>query len=78
MTAVPDFIDSRTEGQRPADSEETIKFSAALLKLAAQDAAVHKLFIEVQNLLKPRSVYRNPELVERVKAVMAEGRVAPN
>jgi len=78
MAAIPDFIDSRTEGQRPADFEDAIKFSAALLKLAAQDAAVHKLFIEVQNLLKPRSVYRNPELVERVKAVTAEGRIASN
>jgi len=78
MAAIPDFIDSRTEGQRPADFEDTIKFSAALLKLAAQDAAVHKLFMEVQNLLKPRSVYRNPELVERVRRVMAERQVASN
>jgi 2-polyprenyl-6-methoxyphenol hydroxylase-like FAD-dependent oxidoreductase len=78
MAAIPDFIDSRTEGQRPADFEDAIKFSAALLKLAAQDAAVHKLFIEVQNLLRPRSVYRNPELAERVRAVMAERPVALN
>lgn len=78
MAAIPDFIDSRTEGQRPADFEDTVRFSVALLKLAAQDAAVHKLFIEVQNLLKPRSVYRNPELVERVRAVMAERQVASN
>jgi len=78
MAAIPDFIDSRTEGQRPPDFGDTIKFSAALLKVAAQDAAVHKLFIEVQNLLKPRSVYRNPELVERVRAVMAERQVASN
>lgn len=76
MAAIPDFIDSRTEGQRPADFEKTIKFFAALLRLAAQDAAVHKLYIEVQNLLKPRSVYRNPEFVERVKAVMTDGRIA--
>lgn len=76
MAAIPDFMDSRTEGQRPADFEETINFSAALLRLAAQDAAVHKLYIEVQTLLKPRSDYRNPELVERVKAVMRDGRIA--
>jgi 2-polyprenyl-6-methoxyphenol hydroxylase-like FAD-dependent oxidoreductase len=75
MAAIPDFIDSRTEGQRPADFEEIIKFFAALLRLAAQDAAVHKLYIEVQNLLKPRSVYRNPEFVERVKAVMTDGKI---
>lgn len=69
---IPDFIDPRTEGQRPSDLEDTLKFSAALLKLAAQDAAVHKLLIEVQNLLKPRSAYRDPELIQRVKAMMAE------
>ena len=70
--AIPDFIDPRTEGQRPPDLQDTLKFFAALLKLAAQDAAVHKLFIEVQNLLKPRSAYRDLELVRCVKAVMAE------
>ena len=70
--AVPDFIDPRTEGQRPSDLEDTLKFAAALLKLAAQDAAVHKLLIQVQNLLKPRSAYRDPELIRRVKALMAE------
>lgn len=76
IAAIPDFIDPRTEGQRPSDLQDTLKFSAALLKLAAQDAAVHKLLIEVQNLLKPRGVYRNPELVERVKAVMAKSQAA--
>src|SRR5258708_32824767 len=70
--AIPDFSDPRTEGQRPSDLEDMLKFFAALLKLAAHDAAVHKLFIEVQNLLKPRSVYRDPELVRRIQAVMAE------
>jgi len=70
--AMPDFSDPRTEGQRPSDFEDTLKFYAALLKLAAQDSAIHKLFIEVQNLLKPRSTYRDPELVRRVQGVMAE------
>jgi len=74
--AIPDFSDPRTEGQRPSDLEDTFKFFAALLKLAAQDAAAHKLFIEVQNLLKPRSAYRDPELVRRVKEVMAGAQTA--
>jgi hypothetical protein len=63
--AVPDFIDPRTAGQRPADFEDTLKFFGALLKLAAQDPADHKLFIEVTSLLKMRSAYRDPELVRR-------------
>jgi hypothetical protein len=68
--AVPDFIDPRTEGQRPPDLDNTLKFFAALLKIAAEDPGVHKLFLELQSLLKLRSAYRDPDLVERVKAVM--------
>jgi 2-polyprenyl-6-methoxyphenol hydroxylase-like FAD-dependent oxidoreductase len=74
--AIPDFIDPRTEGQRPPDLEHTFRFFAALIELAAEDAAVHRLFIEVQNLLKPRSAYNNPELVERVKASIARAQTA--
>jgi hypothetical protein len=70
--AIPDFMDPRTEGQRPSDFDDTLKFSAAPLRLAA----VHKLLIEVQNLLKLRSAYRNPELVQRAKAVMAEAQTS--
>ena len=70
--AVPDFIHPDTRGERPADLEQTLKFGMALSKLAARDPAVHKLTAEVQNLLKPRSVYQDPALVLRVMAVMAE------
>jgi hypothetical protein len=35
-------------------------------------AAVRKLTAEVQNLLRPRSAYRDPTLVQRVIAIMAE------
>jgi hypothetical protein len=61
-----------TRGQRPADFETTLKFGIALTRLAAEDPAVHKLTAEVQNLLKPRSVYLDPGLVKRVFAKMAE------
>ena len=50
------------------DSVRTI----ALTRLAAEDPAVHKLTAEVQNLLKPRSAYRDPALMQRVLAMMAE------
>jgi 2-polyprenyl-6-methoxyphenol hydroxylase-like FAD-dependent oxidoreductase len=69
---VPDFLDPLTEGERPADLENALKFGAALHKLAFEDAGIHKLMLEVQHLLKPRSVLGEPEIVERVKAVMAE------
>jgi hypothetical protein len=42
------------------------------LKLAVLDPVVHKLFVQVQHLLQPRSAYRNPELVRRIRAVMDE------
>jgi 2-polyprenyl-6-methoxyphenol hydroxylase-like FAD-dependent oxidoreductase len=70
--AILDFAFPDTRGQRPANFESTLKFGIALTRLAAEDPAVHKLTAEVQNLLKPLSVYRNPALVQRVLAKMAE------
>src|SRR5258708_25425770 len=67
-----DFVFPDTRGQRPADFETTLKFAIALTRLAAEDPAVHKLTAEVQNLLKPRSIYRDAALVQRVLAKMAE------
>lgn len=72
MAAIPDFVHPETRGQRPPDFEITLKFGLALGRLAARDPAVHKLIAEVQHLLKPRSVYRDPGLVQRVLEVMAE------
>jgi len=72
LAAIPDFVFSQTRGERPPDFERTREFGAALTLLAARDAHVHKLMIEVQQLLMPRSALRNPDLVERVRAVMAE------
>jgi 2-polyprenyl-6-methoxyphenol hydroxylase-like FAD-dependent oxidoreductase len=70
--AMLDFVFPDTRGQRPADFEITLKFGIALTRLAAEDPAVHKLTVEVQHLLRPRSVYRDPALVQRVLAKMAE------
>jgi hypothetical protein len=72
MAAVPDFVHPETRGQRSPDFEMTLKFGLGLTRLAARDPAVHRLTAEVQHLLKPRSVYREPEFVQRVLAVMAE------
>jgi len=72
LAALPDMRDPLTEGTRPPDFESSLKFSAAIRKLAYRDADIHKLFFEVQNLLKPRNVFREPAIVERAKAVMAE------
>jgi 2-polyprenyl-6-methoxyphenol hydroxylase-like FAD-dependent oxidoreductase len=72
MAAVPDFIYPETRGQRPADFDQALGFASALGRIAARDPAVHRLMFEVQHLLKPRSVYGDPELMRRVTAEMAE------
>ena len=71
LAAIPDLAHPRTEGQRPDDLAQRLEFGAGLAQLAATDAAVHKLWAEVVHLLKPQSVLREPEIVERVKALAA-------
>jgi 2-polyprenyl-6-methoxyphenol hydroxylase-like FAD-dependent oxidoreductase len=70
--AMLDFAFPETRGQRPADFETALKFGIALTRLAAEDPAVHRLTIEVQHLLKPRTAYRDPTLMQRILAKMAE------
>jgi hypothetical protein len=73
LSAIPDFVYPDTRGQRPADFGSAHSFAIALTRIAARDADVHKLTMEVQHLLKPRSAYRDPELMQRVTAAeMAE------
>lgn len=68
---IPDFVDPLTEGERPADLEGALRFGAALRKLAYEDGEIHRLMLEVQHLIKPRSILREPEIAEKVMAVMA-------
>ena len=72
LAVVPDLAHPGTEGQRPKDLQQRLEFGEGLNRLAAHDAAVHKLLFEVLHLLKPQSVLREPELVERVKAFAAQ------
>jgi 2-polyprenyl-6-methoxyphenol hydroxylase-like FAD-dependent oxidoreductase len=67
-----DFIHPATRGQRPADFDSRVQFAAALMRLAAEDPDVHRLNAEVQHLLKPRSVYRDPALVQRILPLLAQ------
>ena len=67
-----DFVHPATRGQRPADLETRIKFAAAFAKLAADDPDFHRLTAEVTHLLKPRSVYRDPALLQRVLPLLAQ------
>ena len=72
MAALPDFAHPDTRGERPADLEQRLKVGHAMNQLAARDPAVHKLMAEVQHLLKPQSVYQDPELTQRLQAILAE------
>ncbi len=67
--AIPDFAFSQTTGQRPADLDRMLKSGDAMMRLAAEDPAVHKLTLEVRHLLKPRSALGDPDLEERVRAL---------
>jgi hypothetical protein len=68
--AVSDLIYPETTGARPETFDRSMKFAAGLLRLAVQDPEIHKLMTEVQQLLKPPSVYNDPELQRRIAQVL--------
>jgi 2-polyprenyl-6-methoxyphenol hydroxylase-like FAD-dependent oxidoreductase len=65
-----DFAWPQTRGERPPDFEGAMKFGGALVRLAAREPSVHKLMTEVQHLVKPREVYREPAFARLVRAEM--------
>jgi 2-polyprenyl-6-methoxyphenol hydroxylase-like FAD-dependent oxidoreductase len=67
MSAIPDFIYPETTGVRPKDLEKRLNFQKGLGRLAAQDASVCQLLIEVRHLLKPVTVLDDPSIVSRVE-----------
>lgn len=71
MAAIPDFAYPGTRGEPPKDLERSLQFAGALSRLAARDEAVQRLVVEVWHMLKPRSAYQDPELMQRVEAEMA-------
>jgi hypothetical protein len=66
-----DFIYSKTRGERPANFQQRLKYANALQRIAAEDAAVHRIMTEVSHLLKPPSALRDPQITSRVTALMA-------
>jgi len=49
----------------------TLMFAAALTRLAAREPETHKLMTEVQHFLRSSDAYREPALMQRIKAEMA-------
>jgi len=67
MSAIPDFIYPETTGVRPQDLQERLNFQKGLGRLAAWDASVFQLLIDVRNLLKPLTVLDAPSIVTRIE-----------
>jgi 2-polyprenyl-6-methoxyphenol hydroxylase-like FAD-dependent oxidoreductase len=65
-----DFIFPQTRGVRPPDIDRRLQYGAALLKLAAEDPAVHKTMVEVNFLLKPGTALLEPHIASRVMELM--------
>jgi hypothetical protein len=72
MAAIPDFVYPQTRGERPPDLAQQLAFGMATARVAARDPAIHRLQVEVQHLLKPRSAFREPEVMQKIEAEMAE------
>jgi 2-polyprenyl-6-methoxyphenol hydroxylase-like FAD-dependent oxidoreductase len=71
MSAIPDFIYPETIGVRPKDLQEHLNFQKGLGQLAARDAAVFELLMDVRNLLKPLNVLDDPSIVSRIENEVA-------
>jgi len=67
MSAIPDFIYPETTGVRPKDLQERLNFQKGLGQLAARDASVFQLLIDVRNLVKPLTMLDDPSIVSRVE-----------
>lgn len=72
MSAVPDLLYPQTRGERPADFENSARFSGALARIAMRDPAVHRLMLEVLHLLRSPAVYQDPALQELVRQELAD------
>ena len=68
--AVSDFVYPATRGVRPADFAQRLQYGVALTKLAADDPEVHRLTVEVSQLLKPQATLREPALAARVMSLL--------
>jgi len=66
-----DFIYPKTRGECPANFQQRLNYSGALMKVAAEDADVHRTLFEVNNLVKPPSALRSPQIAKQVAAMMA-------
>jgi hypothetical protein len=72
MAAIPDFVFPSTQGERPENLPQILAFGQGLFELAVSDPDLHRMYMEVSHLLRPRSAFQEPQLVERVLSLLAE------
>jgi 2-polyprenyl-6-methoxyphenol hydroxylase-like FAD-dependent oxidoreductase len=72
MSTSPDLAFPETQGERPDNFAEMRRFEAALFRAAVADPVVHRAVIEVGHLLKPHQRLHEPDIAQRVEALLAE------
>jgi 2-polyprenyl-6-methoxyphenol hydroxylase-like FAD-dependent oxidoreductase len=71
MSSVPDLVYPDTRGQRPENLRQMLEYQVALSNAATRDPVLHKLCVEVRDLVKPASAVHSPEVMKMVKALNA-------
>ena len=69
MSTSADLAFPGTRGERPDNFEEAQQFEAALFRAVVADPLVHRAMMEVGQLLQPRSLLQEPQIMRRIEAV---------
>lgn len=72
MSTSADLAFPETTGERSEDFEESRQFEAALFRAAVVDPVVHRVLLEVSQLLQPIDLLHDPDIIRRVEAVSAQ------
>ncbi len=72
MSAVPDLVYPETRGERPADFESSLKSSAALIRTAMRDPAVHRLLSGSSSKAQAASVLQDPAVDRLVRSELSQ------
>ena len=72
MSTSADLAFPATRGERPENFEEARQFEAALFRAAVADPVVHRATTEVAQLLQPRSLLHEPDIMRRIEAEPAK------
>jgi hypothetical protein len=72
MSTSADLAFPATRGERPEKFEEARQFEGGLFRAAVADPVVHRATLEVAQLLQPQSLLREPDIMRRIEAELAE------